>query len=248
MAEIDNKEIISDELYHLAALLSDARICQDTSAINTAAYHCLHYSNEQEWTYQINRLVFELDYPPGGTLPHGNLKNLQLIFTISIKGKYITDFKNICNPFTALTFDLELDCLDENDQPLFSCWHLDKHISVLGNNPPKFTHPEYHFTFGGNKMVEKNLSYGSLFLPPAPRLSYPPMDGVLGIDFILRNYYEKIMVEEILNDPAYIRLVSQAQYRFWRPFSISFASKWFSFPDISIGLDFSHSIIFPELY
>lgn len=56
-------------------------------------------------------------------------------------------------------------------------------------------------TFGGQIM--ENVNLGDVLLLPAPRISYPPMDIVLGIDFILSNFVEKKVYNELRCDPQY---------------------------------------------
>jgi hypothetical protein len=194
-------------------------------------------------------LVFNLAYPPGGTLPQnkGNLENLKVVLTIDLKGKYISNFGEVFNPFLNLKFDVELECTDPEQNPYQSAWHLDKHISQPDDGKPKYHHPEYHMAFGGDCMAG-GYDFGSLFLLPSPRICHPPMEAILGVDFILRNFYEIELNESLFTNTSYIDLVKKAQYRFWRPFSISFASKWQTFPDITIHEDFTHPHTYPELF
>lgn len=174
MAEIENKEDVSDELDLLASLLSDAGLCEDTEPLTRGAGFCRTYSTTDQYIYQINRLVFNLAYPPGGTLPQnkGNLENLKVVLTIDLKGKYISNFNEIFNPFLNLKFDVELECTDPDQNPYLSAWHLDKHISQPSDGKPKYHHPEYHMAFGGDSMTG-GYDYGSLFLLPSPRISHP---------------------------------------------------------------------------
>jgi hypothetical protein len=250
MEAIENKDDVSDELDLLASLLNEVGVCDDTAALVRGAGFCRSNSTAELYTYQINRLVFNLMDPPGGTIPLdklGNLKDLKAILTIDLKGRYISNFNDICNPFFNLKFDVELQCNDSDENPYLAAWHLDKHISQPGDGKPKYHHPEYHMAFGGDLMTGRN-DYGGLFLLPSPRFCYPPMEAILGVDFIMRNFYETTISEDLLTNTKYIELVKNAQYRFWRPFSISFASKWETFPGVTIQEDFSHPRTFPELF
>ena len=60
-----------------------------------------------------------------------------------------------------------------------SSWHLDRHKN---EGETRYTHPSYHFQFGGKKMelVDPELSVLS-----CPRIPHPPMDVFLGFHFIL---------------------------------------------------------------
>jgi hypothetical protein len=249
MAIIDNRNVVSDELDSLAILLNQWGGCEDTAPITGAANFCRNFSDNQLWRYQLNRLVFNLMYPPGDTIPldKGTLTDLKVIFSINLNGKYLTDFTQIINPFDELAFDIEFQCTDPSSDYYISAWHLDKHISQPNDPPPKFHHPEYHIAFGGKNMTGK-ADFGSLFLLTGPRLPHPPMDAILGIDFIIRNFYEKEINQGILTNTTYIELVQKAQFRYWRSFSLSFASKWFTLPGITISNDYNYNVIFPELF
>ena len=246
MTGIENKDDVSDELDKLAYLLNEAEICDDTSPLSQASGYCRTNSNAEIYAYRVNKLVFNLDYAPGGSVPYGkNLEDVKAILTIDLKGKYISNFNDIFNPFFKLILNVELECSDDDDARYLSAWHLDKNEE--GGEQPKFHHPEYHFAFGGKNMPDK-CNFGNLFVPPSPRICHPPMEAILGVDFILRNFYEASKNKRLFSNTTYVELIKKAQYRFWRPFSIAFASKWVKFDDITIRNDFVPSIIYPELF
>lgn len=62
----------------------------------------------------------------------------------------------ICkNPLSKLNFDIELEGFREFEGKMnnyFASWHLDKHIKSTKSS---YIHPEYHLTFGGNKLEGK---------------------------------------------------------------------------------------------
>lgn len=72
----------------------------------------------------------------------------------------------------------------------------------------------------------ENVNLGDVLLLPAPRISYPPMDIVLGIDFILSNFVEKKVYNELRCDPQYKSAVKNAQARLWKPYILSLAHFW----------------------
>lgn len=55
------------------------------------------------------------------------------------------------------------------------------------------------------------------------------MDVILGIDFILRNFYVNNLIEGILDDPRYKRAVKRSQVRLWKPYMLSVAHHWCGF-------------------
>ena len=108
-----------------------------------------------------------------------------------------------------------------NQNGLFkSSWHLD----YDNNNGQDFIHPHFHITWGGNKM--KNLNLGEVLLLPTPRFSYPPMDIVLGVDFILSNFVKVDIYKQIQSDSQYKAAVKKAQEKYWKPYILSLAHHW----------------------
>lgn len=95
-------------------------------------------------------------------------------------------------------------------------WHLDQH-TVSGGD--KYSHPSYHFQYGGNKT--KSLSSGDLLMLGTPRIPHPPMDLFLGFHFILANYFDNTkhpFVKNLLNDYEYTEIIKRAQTRLWSPY------------------------------
>lgn len=109
----------------------------------------------------------------------------------------------------------------KNQNGLFkSSWHLD----YDNNNVQDFIHPHFHITWGGNKM--KDLNLGEVLLLPTPRFSYPPMDIVLGVDFILSNFVKVDIYKQIQSDSQYKAAVKNAQEKYWKPYILSLAHHW----------------------
>ncbi|CAA0199615.1 hypothetical protein [Tenacibaculum maritimum] len=103
-----------------------------------------------------------------------------------------------------------------------SSWHLDQHTV---SQTDKYTHPSYHFQFGGNKI--KTLSSGDLLMLGTPRIPHPPMDIFLGFHFIMANYFDNSkhsFVKDLLNDPVYETIIKRAQDRLWTPYFNSYDS------------------------
>lgn len=153
-------------------------------------------------------------------------------FSIDIRG-IIPEHESdtILDPLEKLAFDIEVvgwgfgqekqDLID-----LHASWHLDKHIRGENDGKPKFSHPEYHMAFGGNKMEANPNIYGASLILPSPRLSYPPMDAVLGINFILQNYFNKTQIGGILANPEYRAIIHYFQELLMKPYMTSLMSFW----------------------
>lgn len=135
---------------------------------------------------------------------------------ISIGGYYYTD-----------------DTLTEKKN-VISCFHLDKDAPTRAKDA-NFTHPLYHLNFGGIDMTKRRTDadnegeywdFGSLFLLETPRLVHHPMDVILAIDFVLRNFYKEEKHQKITEKKGYKVLLKKASKRFLYPYYQSIMSCW----------------------
>jgi hypothetical protein len=114
--------------------------------------------------------------------------------------------------------------------------HLDQHVPTATD---KYTHPTYHFQYGGNKI--RTLSTGDLIMLGAPRIPHPPMDVFLGFHFILANYFDNskhVFVKQLLTDHEYKQIIKRAQARLWTPYFKAFDST-------NTNNDFTMNNVFP---
>lgn len=241
----DNKNSIYSDLESLAYLLVSNGICKDPSPIYTAAARCLSSSDNNFWQYKIEDLVFEIGQM-GHSIPRGACL-IKAIFSINLKGRYY-NIKSICNPLTDIELNLELigsssDTKTQDD--LYSAWHFDRH-QFDDNNVTKFIHPEFHFTFGGRRMWDKTLDYGSSLILPSPRFTHPPLDGILGIDFVIQNYLENSVHIKLTQSQEYRRILYNSQCRMWRPYHCAIANHWKDF-DNSLDNTISTMSLLPNL-
>jgi len=191
----------------------------------------LNNKRGNSWNYQFNEVVFfNLDIGKN-IIP--NVKAEEELFEqkikISLNIKGIVDDKVIYDPITSLSFNImiyaKLYKLKEDESfDMFSSWHLDKNI---GEDEENFYHPEYHFHFGGHEMTNNNkVDFGQLFLLEAPRIAHLPLDGILAIDFIIRNFYKEETHKKLTSKPQYKNILKRAQERFWKPYIFGLASNW----------------------
>lgn len=127
-------------------------------------------------------------------------------------------------------------------------WHLDKHIrSKEGNDGigKGFIHPEYHFNMGGFALTkESDFNFGNILLIDTPRIMHPPLDIILSIDFVLKNFYG-IRVKNLTDSNPYKKIISRSKNRLWRPYFISLAHFWENtrFNDLDIEEKYSYKIL-----
>lgn len=215
------RKVTASNLRRLADVLVRKGICTDPSALFSAASQCIIEKPDgiSSWGYDISNLIFRFD-PPSGTIPK-TAKNFRVEFSLRVRGNFGHDETD---QFTELAIDLEKYIEVENGAELKTAWHFDKHIGVEGEAIGE-VHPLYHLQFGGNKLTECHENLGSMFLSDAPRLMYPPMDGILAIDFILSNY-AGLVWNDLRVDGEYINLVKPAYDSLWKPYFESIASSW----------------------
>lgn len=126
-------------------------------------------------------------------------------------------------------------------------WHLDKHIRNYGDKDGRgkgFIHPEYHFNMGGFVLTKSNdFDFGNVLLINAPRITHPPLDIILSIDFVLKNFYG-IRVKNLTESNPYKKIVSISKQRLWRPYFICIAHLWEGnrFHDLDVEDNFAKKI------
>lgn len=187
--------------------------------------------------YEVKDIVFHLKKRISGTMPETlNKYRISLDNAISLNNKDCQIYDNL----ESFIFELNIDSYaseNGNDgKPYKNCWHLDKHID---SSSPKYTHPTYHFHFGGRYI--EGLDTGDISIFSFPRLPHPPMDIFLGFHFIISNFYstkEYPFVNELKGDEDYKSIIKRAQKRLWTPYFKAFDST-------NTHLDFTIKKIFP---
>lgn len=142
------------------------------------------------------------------------------------------------DPLHKYVFDISISSYKSESKAkkaYYSSWHHDRHPNTQN---VKYTHPTYHFQFGGKKLelIDEEMSVLS-----CPRIPHPPMDLFLGFHFIISNYFSNKQfpfVESLLNEPDYQQIIKRAQERLWTPYFNAFDSK-------NTHEDFTINKIFP---
>lgn len=244
--------MITNDFAHLASLLFDAKICRDTDQLNKIVGRLYNVDHSDEHKYKVVDFEFINIDKIGKSIPVA-VDDLEIKFSVCIDSKQNT-IGIIHDPLNDLKFNIELTGFMLNEEypdgmALHSSWHLDRHIFEKSEEESKYSHPHYHFTFGGDKMKARLgvMDYGQSLILPTPRIAYPPMDAILGIDFIIQNYYTKNKVQDILTDSQYIQIISDAQERLWKPYYMSIFSKWKCAVSDNIDGDFRYNKLLPFL-
>ena len=110
-----------------------------------------------------------------------------------------------------------------------SSWHLDRHVQQENEATPSNLHPIYHFTFGGyhmeNLQLDESDEFGRTLILRTPRIMHPPMELILGLDFIFTQFIPKKDLD-LLSDPSYIALIIELKTHFWLPFSLAMSKNF----------------------
>jgi hypothetical protein len=218
-SELKNKGIISDDTPFKDA----SRQCKSGLIPNVKGKTI---PNSNCWGYNLSNVIFKtLDRkkkhhvnPKGATIT-------SIVLDAIVIGNDI-DKKSVSDPFAHLEVNIVIHANAADSEPLITCWHLDRDLE--GANPPEDLHPIYHFTYGGKnlKLSDKEFNYGSNIVLDTPRFAHLPLDGILGVDFILSNYYggerRKLCEQSI----TYNRYLAKVQDLIWRPYAFACTSHW----------------------
>jgi hypothetical protein len=178
--------------------------------------------NLQNIKYHFEDLNFYIDSSISNSIPDFDFIEIKVTHGIEISDA-IDEAKDSIIDF-LLNIDIDATHIESNNK-YYSCWHLDKHIEKEEDGEPKFTHPIYHFQFGGNYIEGKDT--GQLCIISNPRLPHPPMDLFLTFNFILNNFYSKRdfnFVNELLEDEEYKNVIQISQERMWKDYFNAFTN------------------------
>ncbi len=210
----------SQDLGWLHSILDQKGFIKDLSPLYNSIERCKKppYGKESLWGHEM----YKLNFGPIQSLKKirpTRYKNLQLLLTVKCIGLCTDDPEH--NDIAELAFDLSVNGENENEQKLIAAWHLDCHIINEGDGDPEHCHPLYHFQYGGDAILgvyeSDEYSFGSSLFLESPRLAYPPMDIILGINFVLSQFYGDYW-REVTKNSKYNSLVRESQQRLWKPY------------------------------
>lgn len=204
---------IGADLQQIAKILQTEKLCVDNSPLLKVA------GEANKGSYNLEKLRINADAVPNNTRP--NVTSLEILLNVQIT-ETLLDENKIDNPVSVYNFSIEITGKN-GEQTVRSSWHLDFDNAL----DSEYLHPSFHLTYGGKTM--KSTELGNVLLLPTPRISYPPMDAVLGIDFVLSNFVKKDTYNKIKANSQYKAAVKRSQQRLWRPYMLSMANHWCKF-------------------
>jgi len=207
-------------------------------------------TNSNYWGYNLNSLIFKFEKTPDYIFPVG-CKDLKIMLDVKAIGD-CNDLRTLNDPFKLLEFNIVIEgtrFADKVGKQLTTSYHLDKHLQGVDDGEPEFPHPIYHFQFGGRKLMErKELDTGDLLVLDSPRIGHYPMEAILGIDFVLSNFFPNRWLLLRTECPEYINLIEEYQDLILKPYVHTHASKWQYSHDTIVNNDFwNHALICPQL-
>lgn len=168
------------------------------------------------WGYELNNFVIEFTINPRNVTPN-EIVNLKLLFEVHVVSDF-NDLNFIKDPFNHLTFNVII--LGRNgEKEYINAWHLDRHLGGHTDD----AHPIYHMHYGGAKMNSRDL--GETLLLDAPRLVHYPMEFILGIDFILSNFFPSEW-NLLLKKGEYTLILKKYQNYFLKPYFYALTYNW----------------------
>ena len=223
-----SKGSISNDIEILSDLITRnlSDYFDDSGSLRKAMIQCEYELNNDLWGYEDCEMIFNIT-PKLGTSKPAKIRDLKAQINISnIRGK-VSKLGKVEDPLEAYECELIFSGLNmENKmEKVFNSWHLDRNIP---SKSPKCIHPIYHLHYGGNTMTKSSFEFGNGMVLESPRIQHPPLDAVLLVDFILRNFYDKTTdpISETINSSEYKEIVKNSQFRLWRPYYLAKASPW----------------------
>ena len=213
-------------------LIKDNGVTGDFSDLETLLSDI---DNKQLIEYNLENIIFYINGIIPDTIPN-NLNYCEIHLNHMLMTSDDLDAK--IDPLYRYVFDISVSSFksaSSNKKTYYSSWHHDRHLNTQN---VRYTHPTYHFQFGGKKMelIDEDMAVLS-----CPRIPHPPMDIFLGFHFILSNYYSNRsfnFVNSLLNDTSYQNIIKRAQKRLWTPYFKAFDST-------NTHQDFTINKIFP---
>lgn len=204
------KRNIATDLQYFATILTRHGFCSDSSPLQNAIS-----SLKSKGFVHLESLKLHIDPAPRNTRPIVN--SIDILLDVSVP---LVKTDSLELPVSNYAFNMKIMGFNQEGSRVISSWHLDYDNS----DRAEFVHPHFHLTYGGKAMEQVDL--GNVLLLPAPRLAYPPMDIILGIDFALSNFVKKDVYEKIRQDSQYKAAVTNAQITYWKPYMLSLAHFW----------------------
>ena len=213
---LENKLSISSDSIGIADSLRDfSRVPQVENM------HGSFIANNDFWEYDTS-FRMEIVTNPSHMKPN-ELYGLILEFKIKIIADSDKFEDNQTDPLEFLEFNIIVSGTNVRGEKVINSLHLDRHPDY-GHSPE--AHPKYHFQFGGRNLHDGINNYGNAMFLDTPRIMHYPMDFILGVDFVLSNYFSDKWIQLRENEHDYNSLVGKYQKIILKPYFKAMSSHW----------------------
>ena len=221
---------IARELEEFAGILVSHGICNDPGPFSSASNDCRNYPGNK-WGYSLSALTLQVGQNVKCIPNHVSTFSCRL--DVEVEGPTRTTSPQ-ADPLSKHQVQIELKAPNKTNSAasFLQAWHFDRHPRSLSE--PKPAHPRYHLSFGGNR-VRDHLSaigkpyFDGLLLIDSPRLTHPPFDGVLAVDFVLSNFAGTAW-RTLSEQPDYRRIIIHSQEMLWKPYALALYAHWSTDP------------------
>jgi hypothetical protein len=220
---------MASDFRQLAEILNQERLVTDIGPLRAAENDCLK-GTSATWHYSVERLLFK-NLGKGLKIIPRHVEEHDLVLEFSFQAEEWSSIPLGASPFTKYEFNVHMyaeycDPITSEILKASCAWHLDFHLEKKEEKLPAFVHPSYHFQHGGRLVEEHKETIGPILVIDSPRLAHPPMDAVLGIDFVLTNFFESARLTTLRSNSVYRSVLKRSQERLWKPYFHSLASVW----------------------
>ena len=179
--------------------------------------------DESVWEYEIPNMVIVLnDIKEFKHLKPDGFKSLALSLSVLCKASCNDWGRDERNPFIEASVTIKISGSKEASS-FQSGFHFD--LSKPSEFLSQDIHPSYHLQYSPNISKIKEFNHGNIILTDIPRAVHPPLDFILGFDYILSNFAPK-RHEKLLEDRTYTNLVREYQRKIWMPYYKRISNFW----------------------
>lgn len=204
----------------------------DLENLNEIKKSLVHTKDSYAYNFSHIRIVVPKKHRPSHCIPRTLTSDIEILLSIE-DDVVIKRTRNslVEDPLIKLEkFNIIL-----NSEKYTSSWHLDRHEKKDGESTPASLHPVYHLTFGGHHMENQQKDdgdeFGRALIVRTPRIMHPPMELLLGLDFIFSHFIPKDQLD-LLSDKAYLKIIQDLKKGIWLPFALALAKNYCDSIDI----------------
>lgn len=217
--EIWNRRSYVKEIKFLKKIISDNNVLGDFAGLDNII-EAIETNDKDLIDYRLNNFSIYLKGSIAGAKPSNlHFCKIELENRFALKD----DLSDTTDPLFVYSLDLKISLYksEQNQSKEYCCtWHLDKEEKELDFS---YIHPYYHIQFAGKKHEYLDPDMAIL---SSPRIPHPPMDVILAFHFIINNFIDRKVhdyVDEINNNPTYIRILNNSRKRLWEPYFNGFS-------------------------